>query len=109
VQPEEVPGFEDFSSKPPDQFLRRSTRVPSSGSTPPRKRIKVVHPNKYNLSHLTQPHEQPKQSFQSPSSEPKQADNVSGVPHNTFSGRTTFDSAGMEDLKMYMKGYVSKH
>ncbi|KAH0639543.1 hypothetical protein KY285_036129 [Solanum tuberosum] len=71
VQPKEVPGFEDFSSKPPDQLLRRSTR-----------------------------------SFQSPSSEPKQADNVSGVPHNTFSGRTTIDSAGMEDLKMYMKGYV---
>ncbi|KAH0674087.1 hypothetical protein KY284_020662 [Solanum tuberosum] len=106
VQPEEVPGFEDFSSKPPDQFLRRSTRVPSSGSTPPRKRIKVVHPHKYSLSHLTQPHEQPKQSFQSPSSEPKQADNISGVPHDTFSGKTTFDSAGMEDLKMYMKGYV---
>ncbi|KAH0685287.1 hypothetical protein KY290_016560 [Solanum tuberosum] len=106
LQPEEIPGFEDFSSKPLDQLLRRSTRVPSSGSTPPRKRIKVVHPNKYNLSHLTQPYEQPKQSFQSPSSEPKQADNVSGVPHNTFSGRTTFDSAGMEDLKMYMKGYV---
>uniref|UniRef100_M1CLN1 Ulp1 protease family, C-terminal catalytic domain containing protein n=1 Tax=Solanum tuberosum TaxID=4113 RepID=M1CLN1_SOLTU len=105
VQPEEVPGFEDFSSKPPDQLLRRSTRVLSSGSTPPRKRIKVVHPHKYNLSHLTQPHEQPKQSFQSPSSEPKQVDNVSSVPHNTFPGRTTFDSAGMEDLKMYMKGY----
>ncbi|WMV50535.1 hypothetical protein MTR67_043920 [Solanum verrucosum] len=27
VQPEEVPGFEDFSSKPPKQLFRRSTRV----------------------------------------------------------------------------------
>ncbi|KAG5606796.1 hypothetical protein H5410_028288 [Solanum commersonii] len=26
VQPEEVPGFEDFSSKPPEQLLKRSTR-----------------------------------------------------------------------------------
>ncbi|KAH0636629.1 hypothetical protein KY289_036544 [Solanum tuberosum] len=30
VQPDEVPGFEDFSSKPPEQLLRRSTRVSST-------------------------------------------------------------------------------
>ncbi|KAK6796466.1 hypothetical protein RDI58_004167 [Solanum bulbocastanum] len=35
VQPQEVPGFEDFSSKPPKQLLRRSTRVVGAGSTPP--------------------------------------------------------------------------
>ncbi|KAH0738336.1 hypothetical protein KY290_037041 [Solanum tuberosum] len=30
VQPDEVPGFEDFSSKLPEQLLRRSTRVSST-------------------------------------------------------------------------------
>ncbi|KAH0720289.1 hypothetical protein KY284_005319 [Solanum tuberosum] len=33
VQPEEVPGFEDFSSKPPEQLFRRSTRVVGTRST----------------------------------------------------------------------------
>uniref|UniRef100_A0A3Q7JUA6 Uncharacterized protein n=1 Tax=Solanum lycopersicum TaxID=4081 RepID=A0A3Q7JUA6_SOLLC len=45
-KPQEVPGFEDFSSEPPDQLLRRSTRVSGTGSTPPPKRRKVVHPHK---------------------------------------------------------------
>ncbi|KAK4731925.1 hypothetical protein R3W88_024913 [Solanum pinnatisectum] len=92
VQPEEVPDFEDFSSKPPEQLLRRSTRV--------------VHLHKYNLPKATQPHEQPNQSFRTPNSQAQQADNVSGVPHNTFSGRTALGSAGIEDLKIYMKCYV---
>ncbi|KAG5575778.1 hypothetical protein H5410_055912 [Solanum commersonii] len=38
----EISGFEDFSSKPPDQILRRARRVSSTSSTPPPKRRKKV-------------------------------------------------------------------
>ncbi|TMX04845.1 hypothetical protein EJD97_004432, partial [Solanum chilense] len=59
VKPEEVSGFEDFSSKSSKQLLRRSTRVSSVGSTPPHKIIKIVHPHKYNLTKVIKPHEKP--------------------------------------------------
>ncbi|XP_027775528.1 uncharacterized protein LOC114078675 [Solanum pennellii] len=53
VHPEEVPGLEDFSTKSPENVLRRSSRGSSAGTTPPpRKRVKVVHPHKYDLSRL---------------------------------------------------------
>ncbi|KAG5620620.1 hypothetical protein H5410_005838 [Solanum commersonii] len=72
----EVPGFEDFSSKPPKQLLRRSTRVVGAGSTPPPKRRKVAHPPKTNVPKATQPYEQRNQPFQTPNSQTPQADNV---------------------------------
>ncbi|TMW97205.1 hypothetical protein EJD97_006009 [Solanum chilense] len=60
VHPGEVPGFEDFSIKPPENLLRRLSRDSIAGTTPPpRKRVKVVHPHKYNLSRLSQPQKQP--------------------------------------------------
>ena len=58
-KPQEVPGFEDFSSEPPDQLLRRSTRVSSTGSTPPPKRRKVVHPHKTKVSKSKTTEKQP--------------------------------------------------
>ncbi|KAK6780169.1 hypothetical protein RDI58_022353 [Solanum bulbocastanum] len=39
---EDILVFEDFSSKPPDQILRRTRRVSSTSSTPPSKRRKKV-------------------------------------------------------------------
>ncbi|KAH0652616.1 hypothetical protein KY289_030294 [Solanum tuberosum] len=39
---DDISGFEDFSSKPPDQILMRSRRVSSTSSTPPPKRRKKV-------------------------------------------------------------------
>lgn len=53
VQPDEVSGFEEFSSKPPEQLLRRCTRVSTTGSTPPPKRRKVAHPTKNNVPKTT--------------------------------------------------------
>ncbi|KAG5630332.1 hypothetical protein H5410_002049 [Solanum commersonii] len=41
VQPDDVSDFEEFSSKPPEQLLRRCTHVSTTGSTPPPKRRKV--------------------------------------------------------------------
>ncbi|KAH0655272.1 hypothetical protein KY285_030154 [Solanum tuberosum] len=39
---DDISGFEDFSSKPPDQILMRSRRVSSTSTTPPPKRRKKV-------------------------------------------------------------------
>ncbi|XP_027775111.1 uncharacterized protein LOC107027756 [Solanum pennellii] len=71
VHPEEVPGFEDLTTKPPDILLKRTSIGANVGTTPPkRKRIKVVHPHKYDLSRHSKPHKEPDQqpdhSFQSP-------------------------------------------
>ncbi|KAK4709987.1 hypothetical protein R3W88_004500 [Solanum pinnatisectum] len=95
VQPQEVPGFEDFSSKPPKQLLRRSTRVVGAGSTPPPREERA-----------TQLYEQPNQPFQIPNSQPSQADNVYSVSHNLVFRRTDLYSATLEELKDYMKCYV---
>ena len=56
MHPEEVPGFEDFTTKPPDILLKRISRSDNVGTTPPkRKRIKIAHPHKYDLSRLSKP------------------------------------------------------
>ncbi|TMW88890.1 hypothetical protein EJD97_017947 [Solanum chilense] len=56
VHPEEVLNFEDFSTKPPENLLRRSARGSIAGTIPPHcRRVKVVHPHKYDLSRLSQP------------------------------------------------------
>ncbi|KAH0685458.1 hypothetical protein KY290_016729 [Solanum tuberosum] len=84
VQPDKVPGFEEFSSKPLEQLLRRSTRVSTTESTPPPKRRKVAHPTKNNVPKATQPDEQPNQPFQTSNSHPPQVDNDNGgisMPH----------------------------
>ncbi|KAH0691936.1 hypothetical protein KY289_019294 [Solanum tuberosum] len=105
VQPDEVPGFEEFSSKPLEKLLWRSTQVSTTRSTPPPKRRKVAHPTKNNVPKATQPDEQPNQPFQTPDSHPPQVDNVFGVPHNAIFRRTISDNAGLEELKGHMKSY----
>ncbi|KAH0667608.1 hypothetical protein KY285_028814 [Solanum tuberosum] len=61
----------------------RSIRVSSTGSTPPPKRRKVVHPHKTNVPKATQPDEQPNQPFQTPDLPTSEAGNVSGVLDNS--------------------------
>ncbi|KAG5596727.1 hypothetical protein H5410_037959 [Solanum commersonii] len=55
VQPQELPGFEGFSTNPTDQFLRRSRRVSTTSSTPPPKRKKNAHPIKSDVIDINQP------------------------------------------------------
>ncbi|KAK4731142.1 hypothetical protein R3W88_024130 [Solanum pinnatisectum] len=86
VQPEEVPEFEDISSKLLEQLLRRTTRVSSIGSTLPPKIRKVTYPPKTNVPKTTQPDEQSNQPFQTLNSPPSQAGNVYDVLHNTDIG-----------------------
>ncbi|XP_069143522.1 uncharacterized protein [Solanum lycopersicum] len=82
-KPQKVPGFEDFSSEPPDQLLRRSTGVSSTRSTPPPKRRKVVHLHKTKASKSTIAEKQPNQNVYTPDLPYSQGDNVSNVPkHN---------------------------
>jgi len=88
VQPNDVSGFEEFSSKPPEQLLRRCTRVSTTGSTPPPKRRKVAHPTKNNVPKTT-PDVQKNQPFKTPISQPLKFDNVSGVHLNTVPRRTS--------------------
>ncbi|KAH0748627.1 hypothetical protein KY290_027859 [Solanum tuberosum] len=102
-QPKEVPGFEDFSSKPSDQLLRRSTRVSITRFTPPPKRRKVVRPRKINVPKAIQPDEQPNQTFQTPNLPTSEAGNVSGVPDNSDIRKVIFDNSELEELKQYVK------
>lgn len=106
-KPQEVPGFEDFSSEPPDQLLRRSTRVSGIGSTPPPKRRKVVHPHKTKVSKSTIAEKQPNQNVYTPDLPTSQADNVSNVPVNSDFRKVIFENSKLEGLKQYLKGYVS--
>ncbi|KAG5581161.1 hypothetical protein H5410_051788 [Solanum commersonii] len=104
-QPQEVAGFEDFSSKPSNQLLRRSIRVSSTRSTPLPKRKKVVHPHKTNVSKATRLYEQPNQPFQTPDLQTSEAGNVSSVPDNSDIRKVIFDNSQLEGLKQYLKGY----
>jgi len=87
-------------------LLRRSIRVSSTGSTPPPKRRKVVHPHKTNVPKATQPDEQPNQPFQTPDLPTSEAGNVSGVLDNSDIRKVIFDNLQLEGLKQYLKGYV---
>ncbi|KAL3325350.1 hypothetical protein AABB24_039110 [Solanum stoloniferum] len=107
VQPNDVSGFEEFSSKPPEQLLRRCTRVSTTGSTPPPKRRKVAHPTKNNVPKTT-PNVQNNQPFKTPISQPLKFDNVSGVHLNTVPRRTSSDNARLEDLEGHIKSYVDQ-
>ncbi|KAH0641120.1 hypothetical protein KY285_037706 [Solanum tuberosum] len=107
VQPDDVSGFEEFSSKPPEQLLRRCTRLSTTRSTPPPKRRKVAHPTKNNVPKTT-PDVQKNQSFQTSISQPLKFDSVSDVHFNTVPRRTSSDNARLEDLEGHTKSYVDK-
>ena len=106
-KPQEVPVFEDFPSEPPDQLLRISTRVSSTGSTLPPKRRKVVHPHKTKVSKSTTAEKQPNQNVYTPDLPTSQANNVSNVPVNSDFRKVIFENSQLEGLKQYLKGYVS--
>ncbi|KAG5592217.1 hypothetical protein H5410_042731 [Solanum commersonii] len=62
IQPQELSRFEDFSTNPMDQFLRRSRRASTTLSTPPPKRRKNAHPVKPNVIDVNQPEQSAVQS-----------------------------------------------
>ncbi|KAH0678532.1 hypothetical protein KY284_019617 [Solanum tuberosum] len=104
---EDVPGFENFSSKPLDRILRRTRCVSSTSSTPPSKRRKKVDLAKQKSSAMEQLEQSPviqKESFSipesfgnvpdlhGPSSDPKEKKNITDI----------------EEVKQYLKEYVDK-
>ena len=114
MHPDDVPGFEDFTTKPPDILLKRTSIGANVETTPPkRKRIKVVHPHKYDLSRLSksqkEPDQQPDYSFQSSEPQQKESENISGVgvSPNSFNEKTSLGSSEIDDLKKFIKSYVS--
>ncbi|KAH0766134.1 hypothetical protein KY285_002005 [Solanum tuberosum] len=99
-----VANQEEFSSKPPEQLLRRCTHLSTTGSTPLPKRRNVAYPTKNNVPKTT-PDVQKNQPFQTPISQPLKFDNVSGVHLNTVPRRTSSDNARLEDLEGHIKSY----
>ena len=110
MHPEEVSDFEDFTTKPPDNLLKRTSTGVNVGTTPPkRKRIKIAYPHKYDLSRLSKAQKEPDHSFQNPEPQQKESENVAGVgvSPNSFNEKTSLGSSEIDDLKKFMKFYVS--
>ncbi|KAK6790953.1 hypothetical protein RDI58_010034 [Solanum bulbocastanum] len=104
---EDVPGFEDFSSKPPDQFLRRTRCVSRTSSTPPSKRKKKVNLVKQKSSPMEQLEQSPviqKESF----SIPESSDNVFDLHGLSSDPKEKKNITDIEEIKQYLKEYVSE-
>uniref|UniRef100_A0A0V0HPS6 Putative ovule protein n=1 Tax=Solanum chacoense TaxID=4108 RepID=A0A0V0HPS6_SOLCH len=104
---EDVPGFENFSSKPPDRILRRTRYVSSTSSTPPPKRRKKVDLAKQKSSAMEQLEQSTviqKESFSIPESFGNDPD-LHGPSSNPKEKKNTTD---IEEVKQYLKEYVDK-
>ena len=95
-------------------MLKRTSRGVNVGTTPPKhKRIKIAHPHKYDLSRISkaqkEPYKQSYHSFQNPEPQQKGSENVAGVgvSPNSFNEKTSLGSSETDDLKKFMKFYVS--
>ncbi|XP_069146099.1 uncharacterized protein [Solanum lycopersicum] len=115
VHPEEDSDFEDFTTKPPDILLKRTSRGVNVGTTPPkRKRLKIAHPHKYDLSRISKAQKesdhQPVHSFQNPEPQQKGSENVAGVgvSPNSFNEKINLGSSEIDDLKKFMKSYIDQ-
>ncbi|WMV23903.1 hypothetical protein MTR67_017288, partial [Solanum verrucosum] len=98
---DDIPGFEDFSSKPPDQIVRTSRRVSGTSSThpPPKRRKKII-----LTKHKTIPMEQ-RVSEQSPviEQEPFPIPDSAGPSSDPKEKK---DFSEIESLKQYLTEYV---
>uniref|UniRef100_A0A3Q7EI30 Uncharacterized protein n=1 Tax=Solanum lycopersicum TaxID=4081 RepID=A0A3Q7EI30_SOLLC len=115
VHPEEVSDFEDFTAKPPDVLLKRTSRGVNVGTNPQkRKRLKIAHPHKYDLPRISKAQKesdhQPDHSFQNPEPQQKGSENVAGVgvSPNSFNEKTSLANSETDDLKKFMKSYVDQ-
>ncbi|KAK4713386.1 hypothetical protein R3W88_019293 [Solanum pinnatisectum] len=98
--------FEDFSSKPPDQLLRRSRHVSSTSSTPPPKRRKkddLAQPKSSAMEHSEQSPVIQKEPFSIPDS----AGNIPDFHGPSSDPKEKKDIPDIEEVKQYMKEYVS--
>ncbi|KAH0728500.1 hypothetical protein KY284_004365 [Solanum tuberosum] len=88
VQPNDIADFDDFSTRPPEQLLRRSSRVSDTSSPPPPKRRKKV--------------DTPKTKVSEPNGPPTPAANVHG---SADAQKVNYVIPDIEELKDHLKNY----
>uniref|UniRef100_M1AV39 Ulp1 protease family, C-terminal catalytic domain containing protein n=1 Tax=Solanum tuberosum TaxID=4113 RepID=M1AV39_SOLTU len=108
VQPNDIADFDDFSTRPPEQLLRRSSRVSDTSSPPPPKRRKKVYTPKTKVSEPSQPDQSNvslNQPFSIPDDPPTPAANVHGSAN---AQKVNYVIPDIEELKDHLKNYVDK-
>ncbi|KAG5570569.1 hypothetical protein H5410_060335, partial [Solanum commersonii] len=108
VQPNDIADFDDFSTRPPEQLLRRSSRVSDTSSPPPPKRRKKVDTPKTKVSEPSQPDQSNvslNQPFSIPDSPSTPAANVHG---SADAQKVNYVIPDIEELKDHLKNYVDK-
>ncbi|WMV40072.1 hypothetical protein MTR67_033457 [Solanum verrucosum] len=108
VQPNDKADFDDFSTRPPEQFLRRSYRVSDTSSPPPPKRRKKGDTHKANVSEPSQPDQSNvslNQSFSIPDVLPTP---TTDVHDSTVTQKVNYVIPDIEELKDHLKNYVDK-
>uniref|UniRef100_M1BRU8 Ulp1 protease family, C-terminal catalytic domain containing protein n=1 Tax=Solanum tuberosum TaxID=4113 RepID=M1BRU8_SOLTU len=108
VPPNDIADFDDFSTRPPEQLLRRSSRVSDTSSPPPPKRRKKVDTPKIKVSEPSQPDQSNmslNQPFSIPDGPPTPAANVHGSAH---AQKVNYVIPDIEELKDHLKNYVDK-
>ncbi|KAG5603462.1 hypothetical protein H5410_034832 [Solanum commersonii] len=108
VQPNDIADFDDFSTRPPEQLLRRSSRVSDRSSPPPPKRRKKVDIPKTKVSEPSQPDQSNvslNQSFSIPDGPSTLAANVHG---SADAQKVNYVIPDIEELKGHLKNYVDK-
>ncbi|KAH0634806.1 hypothetical protein KY284_037592 [Solanum tuberosum] len=105
VQSKEISGFEDFSTSPPEQLVRRSSRVFDTSSPPPPKRRKKVDTPKTKVSKPSQP-DQCNMSLNQPFSISDESPTPAANVH-VSSDAQKFNSVilDIEELKEFLKDY----
>ncbi|KAH0712209.1 hypothetical protein KY289_008168 [Solanum tuberosum] len=108
VQPNDIADFDDFSTRPPEQLLWRSSRVSDTSSPPPPKRRKKVDTPKTKVSEPSQPDQSNvslNQPFSIPDGPPTPAANVHGSEN---AQKVNYVIPDIEELKDHLKNYVDK-
>ncbi|KAK4740138.1 hypothetical protein R3W88_003835 [Solanum pinnatisectum] len=106
VQSNDIANFDDFSTRPPEQLLRRSSRVSDTSSLPPPKRRK-----KENTPKVSEP-SQPDQSNMSLSQPFSISDGpltpATNVHGSADAKKVNYVISDIEELKDHLKNYVDK-
>ncbi|KAH0672887.1 hypothetical protein KY284_023974 [Solanum tuberosum] len=110
VQPKDIVGFENFSISPPEQLVRRSSRVSGTSSPPPSKRRKKVDTPKIKVlkpSQSEQLNVPINQSFSMPVEPPTLVANLSFVQVSSHAQKAKSTNLDIEEPKEYHKDYIS--
>ncbi|WMV36797.1 hypothetical protein MTR67_030182, partial [Solanum verrucosum] len=108
VQPNDIADFDDFSTRPPEQLLRRSFRVSDTSSPPPPKRRKKIDTPKTKVSEPSQP-DQSNVSLNQPFSISNGPSTPATNVHSSADAqKVNYVIPDIEELKDHLKNYVDK-